>query len=212
MESRFRVASGNTQKPSFSEQEVITCAKDKTYNQGCSGGWAFLIAGKYMQEFGFVEESCAIYNPVDRKCDENTKSCKRFFSKDYEYVGGYYGANIGDQGAAMVEELQNGPVAVGFLVTDGFRTYSSGVYVEAGLSSEFNPIVSVNHAVLCVGYGVCGKDDVECDGKNEGMKYWIVKNSWGKSFGESGYFKIIRGVNELGIESMPFKAVPILDL
>ena len=165
-----------------------------------------------MQEFGLVTDACAPYNPVSRKCEEATKSCKRFYSKNYEYVGGYYGANIGDQGQAMVEELQNGPVAVGFEVTDAFRSYSSGIYVEPSLKSEFNPIVSVNHAVLCVGYGVCGKNDSACDGVNEGMKYWIVKNSWGKSFGEDGFFKIIRGVNDLGIESMPFKAEPILDL
>jgi len=114
----------------------------------------------------------------------------------------------------MVQELQNGPVAVGFLVNDAFRTYSSGVFVDPGqqVNSEFNPIVSVNHAVLCVGYGVCGANDPECNGINEGMRYWIVKNSWGKSFGENGYFKIIRGVNELGIESMPFRAVPIINM
>lgn len=213
MEARVRIDSGNTKRPNFSEQDVITCGKDRTYNQGCSGGWAFLTAGKYMNEFGLVEEYCAPYSPVSRSC-EDVSSCKRWYSSEYEYLGGYYGATMGDDGAAMVEELQNGPVAVGFLVNDAFRTYSSGVFVDPGQSvtSEFNPIVSVNHAVLCVGYGVCGKNDPACDGKDEGMRYWIVKNSWGKSFGEQGYFKIIRGVNELGIESMPFRAVPIINM
>merc|ERR1712025_1038312 len=108
---------------------------------------------------------------------------------------------------AMVKEMQNGPIAVGFMVTDGFRTYSSGVYVESGLKSEFNPIVPINHAVLAVGYGECSANDDNCnnDPANEGLKYWIVKNSWGKSFGMDGYFNILRGVDELGIESMPFK-------
>merc|ERR1712110_127700 len=212
MESRVRINSGNTMKPIFSEQDVITCGMDRTYNQGCSGGWAFLTAGKYMQDFGVLEEQCATYSPANRKCQEPASYCKRWYSSEYEYLGGYYGATIGDNGDAMVNELQKGPVAVGFLVDDAFRQYSSGVFVSPVevLESEFNPIVSVNHAVLCVGYGVCGKDDPECNFKDEGLKYWIVKNSWGKSFGEEGYFKIIRGVNDLGIESMPFRAVPIL--
>jgi len=214
MESRVRIVTNNQRKPIFSEQDVITCGKDRTYNQGCSGGWAILTAGKYMQDFGVLEEQCGVYHPTDRKCQEPAANCNRWYSTHYEYVGGYYGANIGDQGDAMVQELQKGPVAVGFLVNDAFRTYKSGVFVSPSQSvqSDFNPIVSVNHAVLCVGYGVCGANDPECDYKNEGLKYWIVKNSWGKSFGEAGYFKIVRGVNDLGIESMPFKADPIINI
>ena len=47
----------------------------------------------------------------------------------------------------------------------------------------------MNHAVLAVGYGT---DD-------SGMDYWVVKNSWGTSWGDKGFFKIERGVNMCGI-------------
>jgi len=46
----------------------------------------------------------------------------------------------------------------------------------------------VNHAVLAVGFG-----------NEDGMDYWLVKNSWGETFGIKGYFKIQRGVNMCGM-------------
>jgi cathepsin H len=51
-----------------------------------------------------------------------------------------------------------------------------------------NTADKVNHAVLAVGYGV-----------ENGMDYWIVKNSWGAAWGDHGYFKIERGVNMCGV-------------
>merc|ERR1712088_837044 len=157
MESRIRVQTNNQQQPIFSEQEIITCGRDKTYNQGCVG------------------------------------------------------ATMGDGGQTMMEEMQNGPLAVGFMVLDDFRYYDGGIYVQSTdneLKDEFNPFVPVNHAVLAVGYGTCtsSNPDPNCDGAAEGTPYWIVKNSWGTSFGDQGFFYILRGVDEVGIESIVVKA------
>lgn len=216
-ESRVRILSDNKYQPIISETDIKTCGRVSTYNQGCNGGWN-LLTGKYGKDFGFVEESCRPYKSTDFEClDVETLNCQKWYVDEYEYLGGFYGATIGDHGEAMVRELQNGPVAVGFEVDDNFRHYKSGVFVSPGKldvlknkSDEFNPIVPVNHMVLVVGYGVCGRRDPACNKTNEGMKYWIVKNSWGKYWGEEGYFKIIRGVNDLGIESMPVRLTPIL--
>ena len=62
----------------------------------------------------------------------------------------------------------------------------------------FDPLYIVGHAVTIVGYGV-----------EDGVPFWKVKNSWGVSWGEKGYFRILRGANVAGVESMPFKATII---
>ena len=213
LEARARVQTNNVQQPIFSEQEIITCGKDKTYNQGCAGGFAYLTAGKYAMDFGFIEESCAPYHPADRTCrSQDYENCQRWYSTSYGYVGGYYGATTNDGGLAMMEAMQNGPLAVGFEVLDDFRSYKNGVYVHTGVKDTFNPFVPVNHAVLAVGYGVCDGSDPNCAGAAAGTPYWIVKNSWGTGFGMDGYFYILRGTDEVGIESIPVEATVLPQL
>lgn len=210
LESRVRIETNMQQQPKYSEQEMITCGKDKTYNQGCIGGFAFQNAGRYASTFGVVDESCAPYNPSDRTCPDTTGCQRTYASSDYEYLGGYYGATTTDGGAAMMTELAtNGPIAIGFMVLDDFSAYSGGVYVNTASVSAWNPFVAVNHAVLMVGYGTCdGLNTPDCGNAPDGTPFWIVKNSWGSGWGLSGYFLILRGVDEVGCESVPFVAHP----
>lgn len=98
------------------------------------------------------------------------------------------------------ELVSNGPITVGFRVYNDFKLYKSGIYHHTGLRERFNPFLQTDHAVLVVGYGI---DNAS------GEKYWIVKNSWGAKWGESGYFRIRRGVNECNIESNAVAATPI---
>merc|ERR1712127_220434 len=210
LESRVRIETNMQQQPKYSEQEMITCGKDKTYNQGCIGGFAYQNAGRYASTFGVVDESCAPYNPSDRTCPDTTGCQRTYASFDYAYLGGYYGATTTDGGAAMMTELAtNGPIAIGFMVLDDFSAYSGGVYVNTASVSAWNPFVAVNHAVLMVGYGTCdGVNTPDCGNAPDGTPFWIVKNSWGSGWGLSGYFLILRGVDEVGCESVPFVAHP----
>lgn len=79
---------------------------------GCDGGFPYLI-GKYVQDFGIVDESCFPYTGSDSLCTV-PKSCKRIYTADYNYVGGFYGGC--SEEAMMLELVKNGPMGVAFEV------------------------------------------------------------------------------------------------
>ena len=193
MESRLRIVTNNTLQVVLSPQDVVGCSE---YSQGCEGGFSYLIAGKYAQDFGIVEESCFPYKGVDTACNE-AKDCVRYYATDYYYVGGYYGAC--NEPEMRFDLVNNGPFAVGFEVLNDFLNYKGGIYKHTGLTDKFNPWEITNHAVLVVGYGV-----------EDGVPFWIVKNSWGEDWGEQGYFRIIRGVDEVAFESMALATTPLV--
>ena len=192
LESRMRIMSNETSLV-FSPQDVVSCSE---YAQGCKGGFPYLIAGKYAEDFGVVEESCYPYLARDTKCEERS-GCTRYHATKYEYVGGYFGNCNEDE--LMMNLATYGPVAVAFEVTSEFQGYKQGIFHTTGIEDPFNPWMAVNHAVLVVGYGI-----------EKGVKYWIVQNSWGPNWGEDGFFRIRRGTNELGIESMGVSSLPLL--
>uniref|UniRef100_A0AAA9RYR4 dipeptidyl-peptidase I n=1 Tax=Bos taurus TaxID=9913 RepID=A0AAA9RYR4_BOVIN len=166
-------------------------------NQGCEGGFPYLIAGKYAQDFGLVEEDCFPYTGTDSPC-RLKEGCFRYYSSEYHYVGGFYGGC--NEALMKLELVHQGPMAVAFEVYDDFLHYRKGVYHHTGLRDPFNPFELTNHAVLLVGYGTDAAS---------GLDYWIVKNSWGTSWGENGYFRIRRGTDECAIESIALAATPI---
>merc|ERR1719500_77054 len=195
LEARARVQTNNQWQPLFSEQDAISCHPE--LNQGCEGGFAYLTAGKYGHEFGFVEENCFEYKQSGGRdmaeCKPDIENCKRHYVSEYGYVGGYYGA-----GTALLlqqEILENGPVAIG-IDTSGMHGYQGGIIVPTGFG--FDPLELVGHAVLITGWGVGTAED----GAQEGVPYWKVKNSWGDHWGEDGYFRVLRGVDAFGCESI----------
>nr|XP_055053451.1 dipeptidyl peptidase 1 [Misgurnus anguillicaudatus] len=196
MEARVRIQTNNTQQPVFSPQQVVSCSE---YSQGCDGGFPYLI-GKYIQDFGMVEEDCFPYTGDDSPCNIPDK-CTRYYASDYHYVGGFYGGC--SESAMMLELVRNGPMGVALEVYPDFMNYKEGIYHHTGLGDSNNPFELTNHAVLLVGYGKCHKT---------GEKYWIVKNSWGAGWGENGFFRIRRGTDECAIESISVAATPIAKL
>ena len=91
----------------------------------------------------------------------------------------------------MQEIATNGPVEAAFTVYKDFLTYKSGVYQR---TSED---VLGGHAIRILGYG-----------EENGIPYWLVANSWNTDWGDKGFFKIRRGVDECGIESSVTAGMP----
>jgi len=191
--SRVRIKSKNRAKPVYSVENVLHCSE---YSQGCAGGYGYAV-GKYVQDFG-----------AKLKTAKDQDQCKsddpKLRATDYYYIGGYYG---GSKANNMMHELhKNGPFVVGFNTNGWVYHYETGVLLDMDSKEEesnektgtMNPWQPTTHAVVIVGWGE----------NNEEGKYWIVKNSWGKNWGENGYFRIERGTNAHSIESKPIAVIP----
>jgi len=92
----------------------------------------------------------------------------------------------------MQEIYQRGPIACGIAVPDSLEEYTGGIYQDT--TGDLNIV----HDISIVGYGV-----------ENGTKYWTVRNSWGTHYGESGFVRVIRGINNIAIESDCAWATPV---
>ncbi|EEF46275.1 thiol protease aleurain-like [Ricinus communis] len=162
---------------SLSEQQLVDCA-GAFNNFGCHGGLPSQ-AFEYIKYNGGLEtEEAYPYTGEDGACK---------FSSENVGIQVLDSVNI-TLGAE--DELKEAvglvrPVSVAFEVVSGFRFYKSGVYTSDTCGST---PMDVNHAVLAVGYGV-----------EDGVPYWLVKNSWGENWGDHGYFKMEMGKNMCGV-------------
>ena len=169
---------------SLSEQNLIDCSYNHgTY--GCNGG-------DPAAAFRYVKGSQGIIQDSDYPYKARVEMCKykyNYDSKNYVSINGY--KSIEKSEDALQEAVaKDGPVSVCIDASRySFQFYSSGVYDEPSCSST-----NLDHAVAAVGYGnLNGKD------------YWIVKNSWGTSWGQQGYILMSRNKNnQCGIASYAF--------
>lgn len=188
-ESRVRILTGNALRPIYSPQDVVDCSP---YAFGCYGGYLF-SEGKFGEDFGYAEESCSSYRGRENgRC--SSLKCRRSYAIDYEFIGHHTGGC--NELAMRLAIFHNGPIVAGYTVFSDFVHYRSGIYYHYGYDWAYG-----GHAVTVVGWG---------EDARTGTKYWIVKNSWGSFWGENGYFRIIRGINECNFESYAWQASPIL--
>jgi hypothetical protein len=175
---------------SFSEQQLVSCA-DSTYgNHGCNGGWPS-NAFRYWQLVTKGDNTEENYPYVCSQTGSGTApSCNTALAKAVvsgTAVTGYYDSsqdrncpdhinNAAAFDAALKAAVYRSPVSVAVCAgVPGFGQYKKGtIYGQSGVA----PCQTPDHAVLVTGWG---------------PGYWIVKNTWGTSWGNNGYINIAQG-------------------
>ncbi|XGW24180.1 hypothetical protein V3C99_005963 [Haemonchus contortus] len=208
MSDRLCIHSRGKRKMRISDTDILSCCGDFC-GSGCNGGYstrAWLYAKQYGVCSGGQYEEQGVCKPyVFHPCGWHrgqkyygecpkhlykTPLCREYCQ--YGYGKRYKQDKVFATGAYMVpkseERIQleivvKGPVQAAFTVYEDFGYYKKGVYVHTSGRPRGR------HAVKIIGWGV-----------QNGTKYWTVANSWNIDWGEDGFFRIVRGVNNCGIE------------
>jgi len=149
---------------SFSEQQLVDCS-GAYGNQGCDGGWPFW-ALEYTAAKGIELESAYPYTAADGTC--------KYSQAKVQYQNKGYANVTKNNEVAMATALVQQPISVCVEADQNvFQLYTGGVITSASCGTQ------LDHAILAVGYSTTGS-----------TPYWIVKNSWGTSWGLAGYVYI----------------------
>ncbi|XP_002120307.4 cathepsin B [Ciona intestinalis] len=214
MSDRYCIHSNGKIQVEISAEDLLSCCGFEC-GDGCNGGFPG-SAWKYWNSEGLVtgglygsKKGCLPYQikpcehhvPGDRpKCSEGggTPSCASkckgnttiHYNQDKHYGLSSYAVGS-DPTQIQTEIMTHGPVEGAFTVYADFPTYKSGVYkhVTGGVLG--------GHAIRILGWG-----------SENGVAYWLVANSWNNDWGDKGYFKILRGSDECGIESSVVAGIP----
>lgn len=163
----------------FSEQNILDCTVPYG-NHGCTGGSVYNTYQYVLSEGGIDRAIDYPYKGKQGQCffDDRTSAAE---------ISGMVRIESGSESSLLAAVATVGPIAVTVdASSSSFRFYSGGVLDTVHCSST-----TLNHAMAIIGYG-----------SSKGRKYWLVKNSWGKSWGEGGYIKMVRdSYNQCGIAS-----------
>ncbi|KAK1386887.1 putative fruit bromelain [Heracleum sosnowskyi] len=155
---------------SLSEQELVDCDTSGE-DQGCEGGLMDNAFDFIQQNHGLSTETNYPYSGTDGTCNANKEANHAATITGHEDVPA-------NSESSLLKAVANQPISVAIDASGSdFQFYSSGVFTgQCG--------TELDHGVTAVGYGTAA----------DGTKYWLVKNSWGTSWGEEGYIRMQRGI------------------
>lgn len=182
LSDRYCIASNGATNVVLSPQALVSCDKS---DYGCQGGYLDR-SWNYLAQTGIPTDECYPYTSGGGV----TGTCKTSCHDGSAFV--MYKAKAGSivtpHDVTSIQTLiqTSGPVEAGFSVYNDFFSYKSGVYQHKTGS------LAGGHAIKIIGWGV---------DTTSKLPYWIVANSWNTTWGMNGFFWILRGKNECGIES-----------
>lgn len=176
----------------LSEQMLVDC---DTSDSGCNGGLVEYTLTWIKKNGGIMYDADYPYTGVKAVCKSDKSKYADFEVTRYFKVGSSTSIFSPVDEDEIKEFLyETGPLAIALNATP-LQYYTSGIL---DVKSSECPASGINHSVLLVGYGVDA---------DSGMAYWTIKNSWGKDWGESGYFRIRRGNGTCGVNNYIITAV-----
>ncbi|CAL6093110.1 Cathepsin_B [Hexamita inflata] len=183
--SDFRCFQGkDSERIEYSSQYGVSCDND-----GCNREVYNLRVWQYLIDIGTVPSSCVSYKSgltgkkgkCPTTCDDGSQLPTLVKAKEVTQICFFY---YDDNEEYIIQALMNGPVSTRILVNTDLYYYESGIYQHI-YGKE-------------VGYSAC---EIVGYGEENGVKFWKVKNVWGREWGENGYFRIIRGSTDFGGEN-----------
>jgi len=164
----------------YSEQQMVDCGYGINGAYGCNGAspHAYLAwAGDNKIEFAAESQYPYLNTRPNLRCPSNLP----VFNQGAKISGSYY-TYQGDEELMKKLVYEHGAVLAGVMASGPLQSYRGGIF------SGCYPNSRIDHAISVVGYGT-----------ENGVDYWLIKNSWGTNWGENGYFRIQRGVGMCGI-------------
>ena len=173
LEGAYQIKTGMLQ--SFSEQELVSCAS-ASGNQGCNGGLMDDAFSWVQAQGGICAEADYPYASASGTAPVCQSGCAKVAgSAPTSHT------DVAATDAALMSALSQQPVSIAIEADQSaFQLYASGVLTATCGSA-------LDHGVLAVGYGTL-----------DGRDFYRVKNSWGPTWGDSGFINLERGGSQEG--------------